>query len=81
MTATITPGGCSATAGIRGSTGAVEQCADLVGGFLLARRLAEVHGRGGDTLQGEVAGLGHVPLRVAQAGGASVGQRRRLRRC
>ena len=62
MTATITPGGCSASSGTRGSHRRLEQPAHLVGGLLLARRVAEVHGGGGDIRRSrQVAGLGDVP--------------------
>src|SRR6476620_5069696 len=46
--------------------GRLEQLADLVGGFVLARRVAEEHRGARDLRQAQVAGLGHVPAGVPQ---------------
>ena len=55
-----------------------QQLADLVGGLLLTGRVAEVDGGRGHPLDGEVAGLGDVPARLAQLVGRVLGGARRL---
>src|SRR6478672_88636 len=54
--------------------GRFQKLAHLVCGFPLARLLAEVHRRARDVLEHQVAGLGHVPLRVAQPAGHAFGR-------
>ncbi len=73
MTATITPGGCSASSGARGSTGACEQLAYLIGGFPLTGSVAEVDRGRRHAFEGEVSGLGDVPAGVPKLGGGALG--------